>query len=33
MLYFARWKVWAILATSILVCAFTVPNFFPEQVV
>jgi preprotein translocase subunit SecD len=33
MLYFARWKVWAILATSILVCAFMVPNFFPEQVV
>src|SRR5579863_7364353 len=33
MLYFARWKVWAILATAALVCAFITPNFFPEQVV
>ena len=33
MLYFARWKVWAILATAVLVCGFTVPNFFPEQAV
>ena len=33
MLYFARWKVVAILVTAVLVCGFTVPNFFPEQVV
>src|SRR5215475_9042356 len=33
MLYFARWKVIAILATAGLVCGFTVPNFFPEQMV
>jgi len=33
MLYFARWKVIAILVTAILVCGFSVPNFFPEQVV
>src|ERR1700749_5279976 len=33
MLYFARWKVWAIVVTAALVCAFTTPNFFPEQVV
>ena len=33
MLYFARWKVWAILATAILACGFIVPNFFPEQTV
>src|SRR6516164_5984258 len=33
MLYFARWKVIAILATALLVCSFAIPNFFPEQVV
>src|SRR4029077_2306570 len=33
MLYFARWKVWAIVATAMLACGFIVPNFFPEQVV
>src|SRR5215467_3689979 len=33
MLYFARWKVWAILGTALLVCSFAIPNFFSEQVV
>src|SRR5688572_28939969 len=33
MLYFTRWKVIAIIATALLVCAFAVPNFFPEATV
>jgi preprotein translocase subunit SecD len=33
MLYFSRWKAAAILLTTILVCAFTIPNFFPEKTV
>src|SRR5262245_22964029 len=33
MLYFSRWKAAAILLTTFLVCAFTIPNFFPEQTV
>ena len=32
MLYFSRWKVIAILLTAAVVCGFTIPNFFPEQV-
>src|SRR3974377_2169962 len=33
MLYFSRWKVIAILLTAAVVCGFSIPNFFPEQVV
>jgi preprotein translocase subunit SecD len=33
MLYFSRWKATAILLTTLLVCAFAVPNFFSEKVV
>src|SRR3954470_16731726 len=33
MLYFSRWKIIAVLATAALVCAFAIPNFFPEQTV
>src|SRR5271163_4449248 len=33
MLYFSRWKVIAILVTAVLVCGFSIPNFFPEQTV
>ena len=33
MLYFSRWKAAAILLTTLVVCAFAIPNFFPEQVV
>lgn len=33
MLYFARWKIFAIIATTLLVCAFAVPNFFAEDTV
>ena len=33
MLYFSRWKATAILLTTLLVCAFAIPNFFPEQMV
>ncbi len=33
MLYFSRGKAAAILVTALIVCAFTVPNFFPEHVV
>jgi preprotein translocase subunit SecD len=33
MLYFTRWKILAIVATTLLVCLFAVPNFFPEHVV
>jgi preprotein translocase subunit SecD len=33
MLYFTRWKVIAIIATALLVCAFAIPNFFPEATV
>ena len=33
MLYFSRWKATAILLTTLLVCAFAVPNFFPEKTV
>ncbi|WP_204302979.1 hypothetical protein, partial [Klebsiella pneumoniae] len=30
---FTRWKILAIVATTLLVCLFAVPNFFPEHVV
>ncbi len=33
MLYFSRWKAAAILLTTLFVCAFTIPNFFPEKTV
>jgi preprotein translocase subunit SecD len=33
MLYFSRWKAAAILLTAFIVCAFAIPNFFPEQTV
>jgi preprotein translocase subunit SecD len=31
MLYFSRWKAAAILLTTFVVCAFAIPNFFPEK--
>src|SRR6478672_9424207 len=33
MLYFTRWKAAAILLTTFIVCAFAIPNFFPEKTV
>jgi preprotein translocase subunit SecD len=33
MLYMSRWKMLAILATTFVVCAFAIPNFFPKEVV
>jgi preprotein translocase subunit SecD len=33
MLYFSRWKATAILLTTFIVCAFAIPNFFPEKTV
>jgi preprotein translocase subunit SecD len=33
MLYFSRWKALATLLTAFIVCAFAIPNFFPEKVV
>jgi preprotein translocase subunit SecD len=33
MLYFSRAKAAAILVTALMVCAFTIPNFFSEQTV
>src|SRR6516162_8207668 len=33
MLYFSRAKAAAILLTALVVCAFMVPNFFPDQMV
>src|SRR5258706_12374937 len=33
MLYFSRAKAAAILLTALVVCGFTVPNFFSEQTV
>ncbi|HYI27266.1 MAG TPA: protein translocase subunit SecD [Bradyrhizobium sp.] len=33
MLYFSRWKAIAILLTTFVVCAFAIPNFFPEKTV
>jgi len=33
MLHFSRFKVLAIVLTTLLVCLFAVPNFFPESTV
>jgi preprotein translocase subunit SecD len=33
MLYISRWKTTAILAVTLLICLFAVPNLFPESVV
>ncbi len=33
MLHFSRWKAWGIILTTLVVCAFAVPNFFAEQTV
>src|ERR1041385_5400789 len=33
MLYFSRWKATAILLTTLIVCSFAIPNFFPEKTV
>src|ERR1051325_4580271 len=33
MLHFSRWKAWGIILTTLVVCAFAVPNFFPEKTV
>jgi preprotein translocase subunit SecD len=33
MLYISRWKMLAIVATTLIVCAFAIPNFFPKDVV
>src|SRR5580765_8596449 len=33
MLYFSRWKAAAILLTTFVVCAFAIPNFFPDKTV
>ncbi len=33
MLYMSRWKMFAILATTFVVCSFAIPNFFPKEVV
>src|SRR5476651_2347182 len=33
MLYFTRWKAGAIVLTSLFICLFAIPNFFPEKTV
>ncbi len=33
MMYISRWKAVAILLTTLVVCAFAVPNFFPDTMV
>lgn len=33
MLYISRWKMLAIIATTLLICSFAIPNFFPQSVV
>jgi preprotein translocase subunit SecD len=33
MLYFSRWKAASILLTAFIVCAFAIPNFFPQDMV
>jgi preprotein translocase subunit SecD len=33
MLYFSRWKATATLLTAFIICAFAIPNFFPEKMV
>src|SRR5215213_4688250 len=32
-MYFSRWKALGIILTTLVVCAFAVPNFFPEKMV
>jgi preprotein translocase subunit SecD len=33
MLYFSRWKALGTLLTAFIICAFAIPNFFPERIV
>jgi preprotein translocase subunit SecD len=33
MLYIPRWKMLAIIATTLIICSFAIPNFFPQSVV
>src|SRR3954447_15204249 len=33
MLYFSRWKALGTLLTAFVICAFAIPNFFPDRVV
>src|SRR5687767_2631671 len=33
MLYICRWKMLAIIATTLIICAFAMPNFFSKDVV
>lgn len=33
MLYISRWKMLAIIATTLIICACAIPNFFPQSVV
>jgi preprotein translocase subunit SecD len=33
MLYFSRWRATAILAVTLVICSFMIPNFVPESVV
>ncbi|MFN3351645.1 MAG: protein translocase subunit SecD, partial [Pseudorhodoplanes sp.] len=33
MLYISRWKMLAIIATTLLICSFAIPNFFPKEMV
>lgn len=33
MLYISRWKMLAIIATTLLICSFAIPNFFSQSVV
>jgi preprotein translocase subunit SecD len=33
MLYFSKWKALATLLTAFVICAFAIPNFFPERMV
>jgi preprotein translocase subunit SecD len=33
MLYISRWKMLAIIATTLIICSFAIPNFFPKDTV
>jgi preprotein translocase subunit SecD len=33
MLYFSRWKAISVLLTAFVICAFAIPNFFPQSMV
>src|SRR4051794_3977550 len=33
MLYFSRWKALGTLLTAFVICAFAIPNFFPDRLV